>query len=432
MLDTLPNELVRYIIHLSTSPSDPLCQPDLPSLSRSSRNDLASLALVHRSWIPFVEDELVRHVCIGSNGPYPSFVDLLRRRRKEKKTGVKSLVIDSHGTGGGEHESYENAELWRDVRVLRVMGGNRAAQTLLEHCRNVRLLILHGSTTDFHLSALPQVTKLVLMDTPRLEILRDVTPEHAPQLKRLVLDVNMCCLAGYFPPPPARPGRPGGRTVIPPGLFNPRPQPQPTAQQLVNPGAAAAANLPNMPLLPQLTHLTLRVHSLPYALPFLSAIVAFAFPPSGLHSHASLRHLRIDTSGAPEQWMALSPLLTVLDALETPLSSLHISYAHLEPLFYKLSRAPQTTPVPRCLSQLDHLTLSSFLGLSPTSSSTGVVERSLGADDQWTDLTSLRAYLAPLQNNAANGGKGVEVELRKVPKGIIEDEEAGERSWMCS
>ncbi|GAA5976983.1 hypothetical protein JCM11641_002215 [Rhodosporidiobolus odoratus] len=463
MLDTLPAELVRYILHLTAYRNDP--NDLLYPLSPCGLKSLAFLSLVHRSWKPFVEDILLTQVYIGPSGPHASLLELLQRRVGEKKTGVRCLVVEAPGESGfgweGRDDWVGKEGLWKDVRSMRVLQGETRAVRLLHSCMNLESLVVHGTTRNFHLGLpFPHLRKLVIMDSGRLELLEALTPTSAPRLKSLVLDLSMRSLAGYFPTIfPAGQVRRGplfggnggaggaGTTGLPVRHSNrtgptrvlarrtavtAAPNMAAAPRRLAGAGIPPTVNItatptttepsfPSITIFPQITSLTLRVHSSPYALSFLTAFIDSCI------SSSTLSQLRLETSGAPEKWLAILPLLTVLDTLPNPLATFHVPYALLEPLLYRLSRQPKPTlTLPRCLSALDRLTLANFLGLGPSAfglgeGETGVVVRMVEDEETWKDLKGLREYIRPLGSSGANGGRGLRIELRKVPKGILED-----------
>ncbi|GAA5896644.1 hypothetical protein JCM6882_005748 [Rhodosporidiobolus microsporus] len=418
-MQNLPLELIRYIIHLASLPAYPTassCPSDPFPLTKSTRRFLASLALVHRSWTPLVEEELLRYVYIGPDGPHEALERLLRRRVGERKSGIKSLVFegrfpcggsesdtssdggaadaggageadtndcgDSDGGGagdyGGLYELSMEGAVWKDVRALRLFVADAVAQNILERCSNLRLLVLHATTTAFSLvGTFPHLRLLALMQVSAFEVVESLDPRHVPQLDTLVTDIK---------------------------------------------------------------DLTLRAFSLHAAMPFLQAVLDSSRSADASTSTASLSHLRIETSGANEAWMALSPVLALLDTLETPLKSLHVAYAHLEPLLYRM-RCNPLTPFPRCLSRLGHLTLSNVSSLPPgakgdVTTGDGYVVRRLNPAEGWADLASLRDYLEVFVKAQAKAaareaqpvaasdasGEGMLVELRRIPLGIVGEE----------
>ncbi|GAA5896607.1 hypothetical protein JCM6882_005739 [Rhodosporidiobolus microsporus] len=485
-MQDLPLELIRHIIHLASLPAYPTassCPSDPFPLTKSTRRFLASLALVHRSWTPLVENELLRYVYIGPDGPHEALERLLRRRVEERKSGIKSLVFegrfscggsesdtssdggaadaggagdadrndcgDSDGGGaGGYGRLYElsmEGDVWKDVRALRLFVADEVARNILERCSNLRLVVLHATTTDFSLiGTFPHLRLLALMQVSAFEVVESLDPRHVPQLDTLVTDQQQQqpqAPAANLPLGSAN----GSSAVLPVRAWTPNNAPfgavlapQPT-QPLPTPSSDSS---PFLPILPQIKDLTLRAFGLQAAMPFLQAVLDSSRSADGTTSTASLSHLRIETSGASEAWMALSPVLALLDTLETPLKSLHVAYAHLEPLLYRM-RCNPSTPFPRCLSRLDYLALSNFLSLSPSATGDvvtgdGYVVRRLDPVEGWADLASLREYLevfvkararaaakeeqkSSVAPSGASGGEML-VELRRIPLGIVGEE----------
>ncbi|GAA5868865.1 hypothetical protein JCM8547_002850 [Rhodosporidiobolus lusitaniae] len=430
-LSSLPVELLRLIIHFaslppSNSPPTPLDAPSfIPPLHPLSPRFLASLALVHPSWTPIVEDELTETVYIGPEGPHESLVEVLGRRKRDKRAAVRRVIVE--GPGRRDEEGVRRLEregVWESVKGVRVLGGDEMAEGVLEGCKDLRILIIHSAIPAFHIPGpMPRLKHLVLSDNAQFSLLTPLTEDLFPALDNLVLDLNTRSMSAFVP---VRMG--GGNSLAAGGGAVAIGQPFYGGPHGVGSADRLGDSFPSMSILPRIVSLTLRVYSSAYSHPFLTSLIQSSISPSTGRSTAALKHLRVETSGTTEAWMSIAPLLSILDDLECPLSSLYVDYALLEPLLYKLHRAPHKTPLPRCLSNLSVLTLSHFLGLAQDhpASLYGVSARYLKEKEKWKDLESLSTYLEPFQREDKNGGRGLRVELRKIPKGLIEDGDGGE------
>ncbi|GAA6003260.1 hypothetical protein JCM10207_001830 [Rhodosporidiobolus poonsookiae] len=493
-LSDLPAELLHRIISLVyvLDGASACCLSDHPSSSLSpySRARLASLALVHRSWTPFVEDELVRQLHVQSKGLHPELKQVLTRRREQRRGGPKSLVLETLGKNGVDYAADQELELmWRDVRAVRVLHGDYGTKAVLDRCTSITVLVVHVAHASFRLDTpFPRLRKLVLVERSRLELLHAIDPAHFPVLEELAVDISFVSYDAYLPPQqtinvrpvaPRAAGANNANNAAGPGqrrrrvvtsVTGPAGTVRPITLSVPTPSARSLAP---MPVLAQITTLSLRAYEAPSFIPFLRAVVAASPSTPAGHSLAPLLHLRLETSG-PERWNALAPVLEVMDLLDAPLKSFALPYALLEPLLFRLSRTPRpsatgeggATPpkppakVPRSFSRLDRLVLTSFLGmptrplppavlpppspptpprpLSPSGTPSAPVPpppryvpgcacetlaRPIEDDSAWPDLSVVRAYLAPLRTPGANGGRGMDVELRKVPMGLVGNEE---------
>lgn len=143
LFSTLPTELLVHILRLAASPylNVPTAteQPDLPPVNVHSPRFLASLATVHRSWTPVVEELLVRNLYVGPKGLGESLRGLLKRRSEEGKVGCRNLVLEGPAQVGWEDaweegEVWKSEEMWKGVRGLRIMGGDDRAMEVLKRC----------------------------------------------------------------------------------------------------------------------------------------------------------------------------------------------------------------------------------------------------------------------------------------------------------
>lgn len=278
-----------------------------------------------------------------------------------------------------------------------------------------------GGGAGVHVAANGQVTRLPRRGNARQILTSAQLTQQANAAQGGTARTNRIQL-NFAPAPAAAAGLPAA--PAPAATPAPPPRPAPAVQYTTTTPDA----LPPMPILSQITSLTLRLHSSPYAHPFLHLLIDSPVP-------SSLRHLRLQTSGATEPWLALVPLLTILDDLPEPLSTFHIDYALLEPLFYRVSRqrtlAQQQAAIPRSLSRLDAVILSHFLGFAPGTEGAikGSVVRRVANVGEWGDLESLGKYLRPFAKDGADGGRGMRCELRKMPAGLICEDEEGGVGW---